>query len=130
MHRISAILALMGGRMDITATDARELARFCALLPALRERAAAEGWPHELRTTLRQLRDGTGPVAEVLREFWLGLGLPGQQRSYQAVPGQEAAPPPSGRYGCPRQLCSRTERREPGGPRPECALFDEPLAFG
>jgi hypothetical protein len=117
------------------ARDAGGLALFCVLLPELRGYAAVEGWQAELLAAVGELRAGSRPVTEVLEDFWRGLGLPGPTRAdgpagFEPVPGAEPAPPPRGAYLCPRGACGRVERRSPGGPLPECAVFDEPLAFG
>ncbi|MFI1293484.1 hypothetical protein ACH4VM_34415 [Streptomyces sp. NPDC020792] len=116
--------------MDATAEDASELTWFCCDLPELRGQARQEGWSVELERTLAELRTGTRPAASVLAAVRDRLGLPARPRGYVPVPGQEPAPPPPGSYACPGRRCARAERREPGGPLPECAVFDEPLSFG
>ncbi|MFF8288735.1 hypothetical protein ACF068_05805 [Streptomyces sp. NPDC016309] len=116
--------------MESTAVDADGLGWLCGDLPELREQARAEGWSAELARSLAELRAGTVPVTEVVERVCGRLGLPLRSRGYAPVPGQDAVAPPAGSYSCPGGRCSRVEAREPGGPLPECAVFDEPLSFG
>jgi hypothetical protein len=118
--------------MGTAAKDAVELARFCALLPDLEEQARDEGWLEELQRARGELQKGQKPAADVLKQFWQGLGLTARQRGADTmvdVLGQDAPPPPAGSYVCPRGRCSRAVHREPGGPMPMCKLFDEALKF-
>ncbi|WP_189551033.1 hypothetical protein [Streptomyces lavendofoliae] len=116
--------------MESSAVDADGLSRLCGDLPELREQARLDGWSAELGLMLTGLRAGTLPVPTALERVCDRLGLPVRPRGYAPVPGQDPAPPPAGAYTCPGGRCSRVERREPGGPLPECAVFDAPLTFG
>jgi hypothetical protein len=106
------------------------LKSFCGELPELREQARQDGWSAELARTLAETRAGTLPVTTAMERTYDRAGLPLRTRRYAPVPGQDPAAPPAGAYACPGGRCSRVELREPGGPLPECALFDAPLAFG
>ncbi|QIJ61003.1 hypothetical protein [Streptomyces sp. JB150] len=106
-----------------------ELEWVCGRLPEARARAIEEGWGPELARVLDDVRDGTRPVTAVVEVVYGHLGLPVRPRGYAPVPGQEPAPPPPGTYICPGRHCSRTAVREPGGPLPECLVFDEPMSF-
>ena len=116
--------------MDVTRTDQHEVAKFCSVLPHLVGSARAEGWAPVLDEVVARLRtdEGVDPVA-VLSDFWRSLGGMRQTRGPAALVGQDPTPPPRGDYRCPRDRCDRAERRAPGGPLPECAVFDEPLRF-
>ncbi|MFE7547362.1 hypothetical protein [Streptomyces gardneri] len=84
----------------------------------------------ELERLLVELREGTRPAAAVVQSALTLLDLPSRPRGYASFPGQESAPRPAGSYICPGGRCSRSERRTPGAPLPECALIGEPLMFG
>jgi hypothetical protein len=115
----------------VTRTDQQLLAEFCELLPDLigsssRQAAAAESaLLREVTARLRAEED----LETTLLDFWRTLGELRGTRG-PAVLGQDPAPPPPGSYRCPRDRCSRVDTRAPGGPLPECAVFDEPLRFG
>jgi hypothetical protein len=115
--------------MPVTGTDHAELAGFCGGFPELAATAAAEGWSAELDEVAARLRAGE-PPASVLVPFWRGLGLVRDPRGPARLPGQAPTAPPPGGYRCPRRVCDRVQHRAPGGPLPECAVFDEPLRFG
>lgn len=115
--------------MAVTRTDQQLLADFCELLPHLIGSAHKNDAESALvREVVALLRSEEDP-ATTLVEFWRSLG---EMRSTRgpAVLGQDPAPPPPGSYRCPRDRCSRAVTRAPGGPLPECALYDEPLRFG
>lgn len=107
-----------------------ELMWICRDLPTVRARAKREGWWLELARALDDVRVGTRPVTAVVEVVHGHLGLPVRPRGYAPVPGQAPAPPPPGTYACPGRHCSHTAPREPGGPLPECLVFDEPMSFG
>lgn len=106
------------------------LMQICYDLPGVRARAKREGWWLELASALDDVRDGTRPVTAVVEVVCRHLGLPVRPRGYAPVPGQAPAPPPPGAYTCPGRHCLRVDFREPGGPLPECRVFNEPLSFG
>ncbi|MEU1865397.1 hypothetical protein [Streptomyces gardneri] len=116
--------------MEITAEDAHELARFCAELTEARALARDMGRSAELERLLVELREGARPAAAVTQSVRTLLDLPSRPRGYASFPGQESAPRPAGSYICPGGRCSRNERRTPGAPLHECAVFGEPLMFG
>jgi hypothetical protein len=113
----------------VTRTDQQLLAEFCELLPHLIGPAGVDDAESALaREVLVKLRAGDDPTTTLLA-FWRSLGELRNTRG-PALLGQDPAPPPPGSYRCPRDRCSRVETRAPGGPLPECALYDEPLRFG
>ncbi|WP_367138287.1 hypothetical protein [Saccharothrix sp. HUAS TT1] len=115
--------------MDTTRTDQRELAKFCGLLPHLARSEPVAGWSALLDDVTARLRAGADPARTVL-DFWRTVNELRDVRGPAVLVGQDATPPPRGGYRCPRDRCDRVERRAPGGPLPECAVFDEPLRFG
>ncbi|NUT47722.1 MAG: hypothetical protein HOV94_10510 [Saccharothrix sp.] len=105
------------------------MAKFCELIPHLSRSARDEGWSPTLDDVVARVRDDGNP-GQALLDFWRTLGDLGDARGPSNLVGQRPTPPPPGGYTCPRGRCDRVERRAPGGPLPECALFDEPLRFG
>ncbi|MFF0472970.1 hypothetical protein [Streptomyces sp. NPDC004284] len=117
--------------MENTAEDAHALQWICTELADVRRRAGRQGWSAELEQSLAELRSGTRPAAAVLEPVRSRLGLPARTRGFFTLQGQEPALPPAGSYRCPGGRCGRVAPpREPGGPLPECGVFDEPFSFG
>lgn len=118
-------------------TSADVVAKFCLQLPRLRRLAMEEGRVADLDALVGQAIAGED-VADRLVELSRQIGGPemhirgtGIDIGLGVAQGGPFGPgrPVGGRYVCPHGRCNRAERREPGGPVPECQLDPVPLVF-
>jgi hypothetical protein len=115
-------------------SEAEAMADWCAALPALRERARAEGVLDRLD------RDGArivgGQSARPALRKWRPQATDRDQRGWSdratvgmpQLPGWEgAAGIGAGTYTCPRERCTRRATRDEAGHPPQCATFGTPM---
>ncbi len=98
-----------------------QLADFCAQLPELRRALAGSDLAGVLEDVRHRIEAGADVATELAR---LGVPPPSVTREtgYSLALGRRSGWSPAPRYVCPAGLCRRAERREPGGPVPECSL--------
>ncbi|MFF2999505.1 hypothetical protein ACFVTC_33905 [Streptomyces sp. NPDC057950] len=101
-----------------------DLAALCGELPALRRHLQGTELGSVLEEGLAVVCAG-GSAADVLVR--LGIAPTGRDRHAWGGPvtvaGLGSGHSHGERYGCPADRCGRQETREPGGPRPGCALL-------
>jgi len=115
-------------------SEADILAAWCALLPALRERARDEGVQDRLDRDVERVGAG-GSARSALRK-WQPDDAGSEQRGWSdrstvamaQLPGWGgAAGIGAGTYVCPRDRCNRRSSRDEHGHPPLCAAFGTPM---
>ncbi|MDA3647860.1 hypothetical protein LZ318_06820 [Saccharopolyspora indica] len=111
------------------------LALWCAMLPVLRDRAAAGLWTGRLERAENRVRNGASAL-RACEQFGLIAqdGAPGDSTrgagsgDVVVVPGLDPVPlAGGGDYRCPARRCPRRDERDATGRPPRCTLFDEPM---
>jgi hypothetical protein len=118
------------------------LARLCARLPDIRERAEQGSWSDELEERVDEVAAGASAVA-ACRALGLLDGRPtgpaydpdGSDRAAgepdsggASLPGLDDAVL-TGRYGCPLGRCARRGQRDDRARPPVCELTGAPMVF-
>jgi hypothetical protein len=115
-------------------SEADTLAAWCALLPALRESARAEGVLDRLDRDAARVSGG-GSARSALRK-WRPDDPDAEQRGWSDRPTAAMAQLPgwggaagigAGAYSCPRDRCNRRSARDEHGHPPVCAAFATPM---
>ncbi|MFI1995577.1 hypothetical protein [Actinoplanes sp. NPDC020271] len=115
-------------------SEADALAAWCAMLPALRERARQEGVLDRLNRDADRVSGG-GSARPALRK-WQPEDQDQAQRTWSdrptaglpRLPGWGAAAGlGAGAYVCPQDRCNRRAARDDDGHPPNCAAFGTPM---
>jgi hypothetical protein len=114
--------------MQQSAADRRLTAEFCDGLAELIDEAEELGIAPQLRATRLALASGSAAPADVIRQFWVAIGLGDGTRAVK-IQGQDPTPPPAGDYVCPSGACDLQKAREPGGPVPSCRIYGRPMRY-
>jgi hypothetical protein len=123
-------------------TERLALARLCARLPDIRERAEQGSWSDELAERVDEVAAGASAVA-ACRALGLLDDRPPAPGAYPDGNDRAAGPPDSGgasliglddtvltgQYGCPLDRCARLGQRDDEGRPPVCELIGTPMVF-
>ncbi|WP_405096307.1 hypothetical protein [Micromonospora sp. NBC_01412] len=115
-------------------SDVDVLAVWCALLPALREQARANGVLDRLDRDAERVRAGGSARQALLK--WQPRDAAGELRGWADRPTAGLAGLPglahtpgvgAGDYTCPRDRCARRATRDEHGHPPRCPAFGTPM---
>lgn len=112
--------AATGAEPDARAQPTAWISRLCHDFPDIATAAAAASQDPVL-DELRTAALGGLDRAEEFRTFIRAIGGPDHDPRY-GTRGAEGQPLDGETYTCPLELCDRRDRREPGGPLPQCRL--------